>query len=153
MAGSPARVVLELVMRIRRDDTAPEAGEPAVSRRPLVLAGVAGFVVGVSVIGLLWGLSGDADAAAQDAKAACAALVSAMPQIPAGYIREAIGPDVVHHVVAARELSAAAADESDVYSDLADHLDGVSRMVLSLNFADPAGRRHLTLAEQFCAHV
>jgi hypothetical protein len=26
-------------------------------------------------------------------------------------------------------------------------------MVISLNFADPAGRRHLTLAQQLCAHV
>ncbi|HVW40446.1 MAG TPA: hypothetical protein VHC18_03755 [Amycolatopsis sp.] len=141
-------------MRISRDDEAPEAGEPAASRRPQVLAGVAGFVVGASVIGMLWAVSGAGDEAADDARAACAALSRLVPDLPAAYVSQAaVAPGVIRHAVAARELSAAAADESAVYQDLADHLDGVSRMVISLNFADPAGRRHLAQAQQFCTHV
>ena len=141
-------------MRSSRDDEAPEAGEPASARRPLVLAGVAGFVVGASVIGLLWGVSGAADGAAEDARAACAALAKVVPELPTAYVSQAaVAPGVIRHTIAARELSAAAAEESAVYEDLADHLDGVSRMVISLNFADSAGRRHLTLAQQFCTRV
>ena len=141
-------------MRIRRDNDAPDVGEPVAARRPLVLAGVAGFVVGAAVVGTLWGVSGAGDGAAQDAKAACAALAKLVPDLPGQYVGQAaVPPGVLHHAIAARELSAVAADESNVYSELADHLDGVSRMVISLNFADPAGRRHLALAQQFCAHV
>jgi hypothetical protein len=138
-------------MRTDRDGEASD--EPVASRRPLVLAGVAGFVVGAGIIGLLWGVSGGGGGPAEDARSACAALVRAGP-LPPGYVSQAtLGPGVVQHISAARELSAAAAAENPLYEDLANHLDGVSRMVISLNFGDPAGRRHLVLAQQFCAHV
>jgi hypothetical protein len=94
--------VLECAMQIDREGAAPE--EPADPRRPLVLAGVAGFTIGATVIGLLWGLSGSADGAAEDARAACAALSRAGP-LPSTYTAEAaLGAGVVRHIVAAREL-------------------------------------------------
>jgi hypothetical protein len=41
------------------EESSVESGETAgPSRRPLVLSAVAGFVLGASVLGLLWGLSG-----------------------------------------------------------------------------------------------
>jgi hypothetical protein len=125
-------------MQIDREGAAPE--EPADPRRPLVLAGVAGFTIGATVIGLLWGLSGSADGAAEDARAACAALSRAGPLPPTYTAEAALGAGVVRHIVAARELATAASEENSLYQDLADHLDGVSRMVISLNFAAlPAG--------------
>ncbi|HVV13564.1 hypothetical protein [Amycolatopsis sp.] len=136
-------------MRLERErDT-----EPARARRPLVLTGVAGFAVGALVIGLLWTVSGIGNDPAQDARAACAALDRAGP-LPTGYVSQAtLAPGVIQHITAARELSAAAAAESPIYEDLANHLDGVSRMVISLNFADPSGQNHLVRARQACAHV
>lgn len=138
-------------MRTDPDDVAP--AEPVASRRPLVLAGIVGFALGLLVMGLLWaGASSGSDATA-DARAACAAFARVGP-LPAGYVSEAVlTPGVVEHITAARDLSAAAAGQNPAYEDLADHLDGVSRMVISLNFADPAGRRHLTQAQQLCAHL
>ncbi|GAB2980542.1 hypothetical protein LWP59_00750 [Amycolatopsis acidiphila] len=138
-------------MRPDPDDVAPD--EPVTSRRPLVVAGVVGFLVGLLVMGLLWAGSGSGSGATEDARAACGALGRA-GSLPSGYVSQAVlGPGVVQHITAARDLSAAAAAQNPAYQDLADHLDGVSRMVISLNFADPAGRRHLTLAQQLCTHV
>ncbi|NKQ53464.1 hypothetical protein HFP15_11290 [Amycolatopsis sp. K13G38] len=146
-------------MRIRRneippDETSPEETADERSRRPYVVGAVAGFVIGASVIGLLWAVSGAGDGAAEDARAACAALAKVVQSLPSDRTQQAALPSgVVSHAIAARELSAAAADGSAVYEDLADHLDGVSRMVISLNLADPAGRHDLTLALQDCARV
>ena len=145
-------------MRIHRDKTPedrPEGqSEEEPSRRPYVLGGVAGFVIGASVVGLLWGVSDTGGGAAEDARAACAALAKAVAHLPTDYVKQAaISSGVVRHTIAARELAAAAAEQSTAYEDLADHLDGVSRMVISLNFADPAGRRDLLLAQQECARV
>jgi hypothetical protein len=138
-------------MRTDPDDVAPD--EPVTSRRPLVVAGVVGFVVGLLVMGLLWAGASSGSGATEDARAACGALHRAGP-LPSTFVSQAVlAPGVIQHITAARDLSAAAAAQNPVYQDLADHLDGVSRMVISLNFADPAGRRHLTQAQQLCAHV
>ncbi|TVT62969.1 hypothetical protein FNH05_00230 [Amycolatopsis rhizosphaerae] len=141
-------------MRTDHDEVEPK--ELAVSRRPLVLAGATGFVIGIAVVGLLWRVSGSGDGAIEDARAACGALTRAGP-LPDGYAngtgQSAVDPGTVRHVVAARELSAAAAAESPVYESLADHLDGVSRMVISLNFGDPSGRFHLKAARDLCDHL
>ncbi|MFD9892065.1 hypothetical protein ACFWY9_22205 [Amycolatopsis sp. NPDC059027] len=56
-------------------------------------------------------------------------------------------------MTAARELSAAAAEVDPAYQSLADHIDGVSRMVFSLHFNDLSGQRHLVQAEQLCARL
>lgn len=138
-------------MRPEPDDAAPE--EPVASRRPLVVAGVVGFLIGLLVMGLLWAGASSGNGATEDARAACGALDRA-GQLPTGYVSQAVlAPGVVQHITAARDLAAAAAEQNPVYEDLAEHLDGVSRMVISLNFADPAGRRHLTLAQQLCARA
>ncbi|KAA9166834.1 hypothetical protein FPZ12_001145 [Amycolatopsis acidicola] len=136
-------------MRLEREQDA----EPARGRRPLVLAGAAGFAVGAVVIGLLWTVSGGGNGPAQDARAACASLDRAGP-LPNAYVSQAtLAPGVIQHITAARDLSAAAAAGSPLYEQLADHLDGVSRMVISLNFADPAGQSHLARAHELCARV
>ncbi|TNC27407.1 hypothetical protein [Amycolatopsis alkalitolerans] len=130
------------------DDVAP--AEPLLSRRPLVFAAVAGFVLGMLVMGLLWLGASSGSGATEDARAACGALDRAGP-LPEGYAGQAaLPPETVQHITAARDLSAAAAARNPAYGDLARHLDGVSRMVISLNFADPAGRGHLALARQLC---
>jgi hypothetical protein len=56
-------------------------------------------------------------------------------------------------MTAARELSAAAAQVNQNYQELADHIDGVSRMVFSLHFSDLAGQRHLVQAKEICARI
>jgi hypothetical protein len=138
-------------MRTDPDDVAPD--EPVASRRPFVLAGTAGFALGLLVMGLLWAGATSGSDATEDARAACASLERA-GELPDRYVsKAAIEPSAVHHVTAARDLAAAAADANPAYQQLADHLDGVSRMVISLNFADPAGRRHLALAKAECGHV
>lgn len=138
-------------MRTDPDDVAPD--EPVASRRPFVAAGVAGFLLGLLIMGLLWAASAGGSDATEDARAACAALARA-GALPDGYVSQAVlAPGTVQHITAARDLSAAAAAANPGYEELADHLDGVSRMVISLNFADPGGRRHLTLARQLCGHV
>jgi hypothetical protein len=100
-------------------------------------------------------LSGSGDDAAEDARAACAAFAR-VGGLPNGH--DSSGPDfldptLLHRVAAARELSAAAAELSPAYRDLAEHLDGVSRMVISLNFADPSGQRHVAKATELCGQV
>ncbi|WP_158888499.1 hypothetical protein [Amycolatopsis anabasis] len=131
----------------------PEVAHPA--RRPLVLAAVAGFALGSAVFGLLWASSGSATGPAEDARAACAALARAAGELPGPRpdVELGLSPGLLRRIAAARELSAAAAEISGTYRELANHLDGVSRMVVSLNFADPAGRWHLTRATEMCGHV
>jgi len=142
-------------------DESSEEAEPTSSppsRRLLVLCGVAGFVLGGSVLGLLWGLSGVHAGALDDAVAACQALDrvgelpdtsrDAQPKLTPGLSSERL-----HRMVAARELSAAAAQVNANYQPLADHIDGVSRMVLSLHFNDISGQRHLTEAKEICGRI
>ncbi len=135
-----------------------EAVEASPSRRLPVLCAVAGFVVGASVLGLLWGLSGVHAGALEDAKAACEAL-DRVGELPDTSLSTNPGRTVgisgerLHRMTAARELSAAAAAVNSAYQPLADHIDGVSRMVLSLHFNDLSGQRHLSQAEELCARV
>ncbi|GAA5158623.1 MULTISPECIES: hypothetical protein [Amycolatopsis] len=138
---------------MRSDPEDGALGEPVASRRPLVLGGVIGFGVGMLVMGLLWAGASSASSATQDARAACGAFERA-GTLPTSFVSQAVlAPGVVQHITAARDLSAAAAAQNPAYDELADHLDGVSRMVISLNFADPAGRRHLTQAHRLCGQV
>lgn len=137
---------------MQTDDSDVTPDEPVVSRRPYVF-GAIGFALGMLVMGLLWLAAGSGSAATEDARAACAAFDRA-GTLPDRLVSEAaLAPGVIQHVTAARDLSSAAAEQNSGYQELADHLDGVSRMVISLNFADPAGRRHLVLARQLCGRM
>ncbi|WP_020668905.1 hypothetical protein [Amycolatopsis nigrescens] len=127
--------------------------EPGPSRRPLVLAALAGFVLGSGVLGLLWSLSGPSPGPAEDARAACGALTRAGGLPEPGEGRAALQPGALRQITAARELATAAAELNATYGALADHLDGVSRMVVSLNFADAGGRRHLAKAQELCSRL
>ncbi|WP_409489342.1 hypothetical protein [Amycolatopsis sp. cmx-11-12] len=139
----------------------PEAGvgtkEP--SRRPQVLTAVAGFVIGASVIGMLWALSGVNAGALEDAQDACSALarVGTIPDTtdaaPGDRTVAVLAPEILHRMTAARELSAAAAAANGTYRPLAEHIDGVSRMVFSLHFNQVSGQRHLAQAEQLCTQL
>jgi hypothetical protein len=136
----------------------PEATPPPPARRLLVLCAVAGFVLGGSVLGLLWGLSGVHAGALEDAVAACQALdrVGELPDTsrdaqPA--LTPGLSSERLHRMMAARELAAAAAQVNANYQPLADHIDGVSRMVLSLHFNDLSGQRHLTQAKEICGRI
>ncbi len=139
----------------------PEAGVETTdpSRRPQVLTAVAGFVIGAGVIGMLWALSGVDAGALEDAQDACKALarVGTIPDTtdagPDERAAPVLAPEVLHRMTAARELSAAAAASNDTYQPLADHIDGVSRMVFSLHFNQISGQRHLVEAEQICARL
>ena len=145
------------------DESPAESGEvttpaPAPSRRLLVLATVAGFVLGSSVLGLLWGLSGVHAGALEDAVAACQALdrVGELPDTSRDAqpsLTPSLTSERLHRMMAARELSSAAAQVSPNYQALADHIDGVSRMVLSLHFNDLSGQRHLVQAQEICARI
>lgn len=127
--------------------------EPVTARRPLVLAGVAGFALGAGLIGVLWASTASVSGPTADAKAACAALARAGP-LPEGRVgRGTVDPTVLQHIMAADALASAAAEVSSTYDDLAEHIDGVRRMALSLNFADPNGRRHLAGARELCGTV
>ncbi|NIH77484.1 hypothetical protein [Amycolatopsis viridis] len=127
--------------------------EPLAGRRRLVLAAVAGFALGAGLIGVLWASATAVSDPTADAKAACAALDRAQP-LPEGRVdRGSLNPAVLQHVMAADDLAAAAAELSATYHDLADHIDGVRRMVLSLNFADPNGRHHLAQAQAICGTI
>lgn len=140
-----------------------ESGPPAAvtsppSRRTQVMAGFAGFLVGSGVLGTLWVLSGVTAAAADDARAACAALHRAgeLPLVAEGSRqlgRPVLDSGLLRRLAAARELAAAAAEADAQYRELADHIDGVSRMVIGLNFADRAGHRHLQRATEICART
>ncbi|MDS0132896.1 MULTISPECIES: hypothetical protein [unclassified Amycolatopsis] len=135
-----------------------EVKPPPPARRLLVLCAVAGFVLGGSVLGLLWGLSGVHAGALDDAVAACQALdrVGELPDTSRDTqpsLTPALSGERLHRMVAARELSAAAAQVNANYQPLADHIDGVSRMVLSLHFNDISGQRHLTEAKEICGRI
>jgi len=143
------------------EEAVTQTGEPVEappSRRPLVLCALAGFVVGSSVLGLLWGLSGVHAGALEDAKAACEALdrVGDIPdttQSSTPTLAQGLSTERLHRMTAARELAAAAAAVNGAYQPLADHIDGVSRMVFSLHFNDISGQRHLVEAQELCARV
>ncbi|OXM71181.1 hypothetical protein [Amycolatopsis vastitatis] len=145
------------------DDSPAESDEvttsaPAPSRRMLVLATVAGFVLGSGVLGLLWGLSGVHAGALEDAVAACQALdrVGELPDTSRDAqpsLTPSLTSERLHRMMAARELSSAAAQVDPNYQALADHIDGVSRMVLSLHFNDLSGQRHLVQAQEICARI
>ncbi len=135
-----------------------EAKSPPPSRRLLVLCAVAGFVLGGSVLGLLWGLSGVHAGALDDAVAACQALdrVGELPDTSRDAqpsLTPSLSSERLHRMMAARELAAAAAQVNANYQPLADHIDGVSRMVLSLHFNDISGQRHLTEAKEICGRI
>ena len=136
----------------------PESASPPPSRRLLVLCAVAGFVLGGSVLGLLWGLSGVHAGALDDAVAACQALdrVGELPDTSRDAqpsLTPGLSSERLHRMMAARELSSAAAQVNPNYQELADHIDGVSRMVLSLHFNDISGQRHLTQAKEICGRI
>jgi hypothetical protein len=144
------------------DESSTESEEveaaPARSRRMLVLCAVAGFVLGGGVLGLLWGLSGVHAGALDDALAACQALdrVGELPDTSRDTqpsLTPGLTPERLHRMTAARELSAAAAQVNAAYQPLADHIDGVSRMVLSLHFNDISGQRHLVQAQELCGRL
>ncbi|SFQ44936.1 hypothetical protein SAMN05421810_107242 [Amycolatopsis arida] len=129
--------------------------EAADGRRgPLVLAATTGFVIGSGVLGLLWALSGVSGPAA-DARAACAALERAgdLPEPTRGNPDPPLAPGTWRRIAAARELATAAAELDGRYQSLADHIDGVSRMVVSRHLADPGGRWHLRQARRACTQV
>lgn len=134
-----------------------ESAEP--SRRPLVFTAVAGFVLGAGVLGMLWALSGVNAGALEDAQDACQALarIGSIPDTTGSGADDRsvamLAPEVLHRMTAARELAAAAAAADDSYRPLAEHIDGVSRMVFSLHFNQIAGQRHLVQAEQLCARL
>ncbi|MFD8499381.1 hypothetical protein [Amycolatopsis sp. NPDC059657] len=134
-------------------DVAPD--EVPASRRPLVLAGVIGFVIGSGILAVLWGASAASAGAVDDAKAACETL-DRMGELPVTISRSQTGllaPGLVHQVTAARELAAAAAEANKNYQELSNHVDAVSRMVISLHFNETAGHRHLEQAKQICARI
>jgi hypothetical protein len=140
-----------------------DAGIPAEEhkpwKRPLVLGAVVGFLIGSTVIGILWGASGMHAGANDDAIAACTALARAgdLPTTVdgAGQVTTTalLATGVLHRITAARELASAAAEANRAYRELADHIDSVSRMVISLHFNDPSGHRHLEQARQICARI
>jgi hypothetical protein len=139
-------------------DTTEVAAAPPPSRRLLVLSAVAGFVLGGGVLGLLWGLSGVHAGALDDALAACQALdrVGELPDTSRDAqpsLTPGLSGERLHRMTAARELAAAAAQVNDTYQPLADHIDGVSRMVLSLHFNDLSGQRHLVQAKEICGRI
>jgi hypothetical protein len=144
------------------DESPAGSGEAAApvpqSRRMLVLCAVAGFVLGGGVLGLLWSLSGVHAGALDDALAACQSLdrVGELPDTSRDAqpsLTPGLTPERLHRMTAARELSAAAAQVNATYQPLADHIDGVSRMVLSLHFNDISGQRHLVQAQEICGRL
>jgi hypothetical protein len=144
------------------DESSAETGEVVAPvprpRRMLVLSAVAGFVLGGGVLGLLWGLSGVHAGALDDALAACQALdrVGELPDTSRDAqpsLVQGLTPERLHRMTAARELSAAAAQVNATYQPLADHIDGVTRMVLSLHFNDVSGQRHLAQAREICGRI
>lgn len=128
---------------------------PPEGRGKLVLAAIVGFAVGSGALGLLWGLSSAAEGPAADARAACAVLerIGELPYPTGGALAVTLTPGTLPRIMAARDLAAAAAEFEPRYQELADHLDGVSRMVVSLHLADKGGRWHLSEARKQCALV
>ncbi|WP_033292091.1 hypothetical protein [Amycolatopsis jejuensis] len=137
------------------DDESTETEAPK-SRRPLVLAAVAGFVLGTCVVGLLWGLSGQRAGANVDAAAACESFSRAgrIPDTTGGYDPTQftrMSDDSVHRITAALELARAAATFDGGYQPLAQSLDGVNRMVLSSRFDNPERQADVVRVQQLCA--
>ncbi|GAA3536303.1 hypothetical protein GCM10022222_19990 [Amycolatopsis ultiminotia] len=132
-------------------------GHPApASRRPVVLAAIAGFVLGACVLGLLWGLAGQRGGADEDAVAACESFYRAgrLPDTTGGYDPAQftrLSDDTIHRVTAARELAKAAAAFNDSYQPLAQSLENVNRMVLSGRFDNPAAQHDVIRVQQLCA--
>ncbi|MGA6165933.1 hypothetical protein [Amycolatopsis magusensis] len=132
-----------------------EAGTASQLSRGQVAAGVGGFVLGAAVVGLLWVLSGTETGPAADARAACAALerIGDLPEPGDGQLSGSdLPPGTLDRLAAAKSLSEAAADVQSAYVALADHIDGVHRMVVSLNF-DAGGRWHLSQATAICGRT
>ncbi|WP_328605675.1 hypothetical protein OG943_37650 [Amycolatopsis sp. NBC_00345] len=130
--------------------------EASRTRRPLVLAAVAGFILGCCVLGLLWALSGQRGGANDDALAACQSLHRAgrLPDTTGGYDAAAftrVSDDSVHRVTAAFELAQAAADSDGRYQPLAQSLGTVNRMVLTSRFDSVAGQAAIVTVQQLCA--
>lgn len=79
-----------------------------------------------------------------------------MGELPVTISRSQTGllaPGLSHQVTAARELAASAAEANKNYQELSNHVDAVSRMVISLHFNETAGHRHLEQAKQICARI
>lgn len=125
---------------------------PPDGRGKLVLAAIVGFAVGSGALGLLWGLSSAAEGPIEDARAACAVLerIGELPYPTSAAPAAALTRGMLPRILAARELAAAAAEIDPQYEKLANHLDGVSHMVVSLNLADKGGRWHLSQARRQC---
>ncbi|MDT8910305.1 hypothetical protein [Amycolatopsis sp. PS_44_ISF1] len=142
----------------RPDDDRRTEDPEAVSRerRPLVLATVAGFVLGLCVLGLLWTLSGQRGGANDDALAACQSLHRAgrLPDTTGGYSAAAftrISDDSRHRVTAAYELAQAAADSDGRYQPLAQSLGTVNQMVQASRYDSVAGQSAIITVQQLCA--
>jgi len=136
------------------DQSAETAPEPS-ARRPIVLAVVVGFVLGASVLGLLWGLSGQRAGANVDAAAACAAFSRAgrIPNTVGGagaaqFTR--MSDDAVHRVAGAAELAKAAATFDGGYQPLAQSLGTVNQMVASGRFDNAAAQADVMQVQQLC---
>ncbi|QFU85421.1 hypothetical protein YIM_00940 [Amycolatopsis sp. YIM 10] len=132
-----------------------DAGTATQLSRGQVLAGVVGFVLGGSVLGALWALSGSETGPAADARAACAALtrMGDLPDPAQGRLTfGSLPPGTLDRLAAAKSLAEAAAELQPAYEPLADHIDGVNRMVISLNF-DASGRWHLSQATEICTRT
>ncbi|HEV7978056.1 hypothetical protein [Amycolatopsis sp.] len=135
----------------------PEEVRPL--RRPMVVGGLAGFAVGATLIGVLWGVSDAHAGANEDAVAACEALDRSgdLPVTVEGDGKVVgaalLGDGLVSRISAARELAASAAAANPNYQELADHIDSVARMVISLHFNDLSGHRHYEQAKQICARI
>ncbi|HWD03061.1 MAG TPA: hypothetical protein VG674_11485 [Amycolatopsis sp.] len=139
-----------------RETEAEPGPEPQKSRRPLVLAAVAGFVIGVCVTGLLWGLSGQRGGADVDAQAACQSFDRAgrLPDTTGGYDPTAftrLADDAAHRIQAAYQLAQAAAAFDGNYRPLAQSLGGVNSMVLSGRFDSRSGQADIVRTQQLCA--
>jgi hypothetical protein len=125
----------------------------------MVVGGVAGFVIGATLIGVLWGVSGAHAGANDDAVAACEALDRSgdLPVTVEGDGKVVgvtiLGDGLVSRVSAARDLAAAAAAANPNYQELANHIDSVARMVISLHFNDVSGHWHFEQAKQICARI
>ncbi|MCU1685508.1 MAG: hypothetical protein JWQ81_6247 [Amycolatopsis sp.] len=139
-------------LTVSTEATLPDDGR---IRRPLVLAAVAGFVLGCGLIGVLWNVSGVQTSSVDDAQAACSALyrLGDLPtpgqKIPLG--APVLADGVEHRMTAARELAAAAAEQNPAYRALSDDISDVNTMVSNLRFDDPRGQASLAHAKQLCA--
>ncbi|AXB45920.1 hypothetical protein [Amycolatopsis albispora] len=131
-----------------------EAGPTTQLSKGQVLAGVIGFVLGGSVLGALWALSGSETGPASDARAACAALarIEGLSDTSGPVSGRSLPPGTLDRLAAAKSLAEAAAELQPAYEQLADHVDGVHRMVVSLNF-DAGGRWHLDQATEICSRT